>query len=89
MDSSNKVKDLNDTVIADTSDEDAPGSDFRKAVAYVYIGKDLTGARSSIDTLTNCNKVEHDKIWVYNEKLSQERRNIENSSKFWKLKSES
>ena len=39
MDSSNKVKDLNDTVIADTSDEDAPGSDFRKAVAYVYIGK--------------------------------------------------
>ena len=40
MDSSNKVKDLNDTVVAEPSDEDATGSDFRKAVAYVYLGKD-------------------------------------------------
>merc|ERR1719219_1144631 len=36
MGSSDKVKDLNDA--SEPSNEDAPGSDFRRAVAYVYLG---------------------------------------------------
>ena len=41
----------------------------------------FTGACSGIDTLKNCNKVEHDKIRKYNEKPTEERKkNIENPS---------
>ena len=36
-----------------------------------------TGAWSGIDTLTNWKKVEHDKIWKYDEKQTQERKNFE------------
>ena len=37
----------------------------------------FTGALSDIDTLPNCNKLEHDKIWKYIGKLTQEKK-IEN-----------
>ena len=37
-----------------------------------------TGAWSATDTLTNCNKVEHDKILMDIGKLTQERKNFEN-----------
>ena len=37
-----------------------------------------TGAWNGIDTLANCNKVEHDKIIKYIGKLTQESKNFEN-----------
>ena len=37
-----------------------------------------TSAWCDADTLTNCNKVEHDKIWKYFGKLTQERKFFEN-----------
>ena len=48
---------------------------------YNWIDLHFTGPWSGFDTLANCNKVEHDKIWKYNGKLRQERRNFENLPK--------
>ena len=45
---------------------------------FKWINLAITGAWSGIDTLANFNKVEHAKIWKYNEILKQERENFEN-----------
>ena len=47
-------------------------------ISMITIDYSYTGAWSGTDTLANCNKVEHDKIWKYIGKLTQERKKFEN-----------